>query len=73
MDNNDDWNKKKEGFMEVFKLMEMINKNQETPEIHMAHVLKDQFDAFMAVGFTREEAMELTKSLTAGIVGGLRK
>ena len=65
--NNDDWEQKKQGFTEVLKLMEMINEKRRSPLNDIARMLKDQLDAFMDAGFTRQEAFELVKQLLSGI------
>ena len=67
MDKNDDWNNKKEGFLEVLKLMDMINKSQQSEWVKLARVIWDMFDGLMKVGFTREEALEITKSMIGNL------
>ena len=71
--NNDDFEKKKQGFTEVLKLMEMCNAARENRDkqgaMPMAKFFKAQYDAFVEVGFSREEAMQLLVSLVGGIGG----
>lgn len=73
INNDDDLEKKKSSFVEVLRLMEMCNaagKAKNTASwTAIAKTFKEQYDAFVAVGFTREEAMQLLVSLVGGLGG----
>lgn len=72
MKNNDDFEEKKKGFVEVLKLMEMCNaannSKDKTGAMAVAKVFKNQYDAFISVGFTREESMQLLSCFASGVV-----
>lgn len=72
---NDNFEEKKKSFIEVLRLMEMINTSKSSSNKvmfeRMAHIFKDQYDAFISVGFTREEAMQILTAIIGGIgLGG---
>ena len=73
INNNDDFEKKKSGFVEVLRLMETCNAANKAKDTAswtaMAKTFKELYDAFVAVGFTREEAIQLLVSLVGGLGG----
>lgn len=71
MDKDKDFEKKKQGFVEVLKLMEMCNNAKSSRDkqgaMAVATVFKNQYDAFISVGFTREESIQLLSCFASGI------
>lgn len=77
INNDDDLEKKKQGFTEVLKLMEMCNAANNSKDkagaMVVAKIFKNQYDAFISVGFTREESIQLLSCFASGIssaIGG---
>ena len=73
MNKDKDFEEKKQGFVEVLKLMDMCNTARSSRDkqgaMSVATVFKNQYDAFISVGFSREEAMQLLMALVDGIAG----
>lgn len=49
------------------------DKNAEDENMKMAIVLKNMYDTFLAVGFTKSEAMQLLIGMVQGATGGGKK
>lgn len=49
------------------------DKNAEDENMKMAIVLKNMYDTFLVVGFTKSEAMQLLIGMVQGAAGGNKK
>ncbi len=61
------------------KMLEMLRmmagearENRLNQQLEATRAIKEMFDSYVAVGFTRVEALELTKTMIGSIVGKIK-
>ena len=65
-----DFEEKKQGFLDILAMMSAVNKEKAKEEAiakTMAHILYNQYSAFVREGFSPEQAMDLVKCLILGV------
>lgn len=59
-----------EKMLETLKMMaEEAKKNRLNAQLEGAKATREIFDSYLAVGFTRQEALELTKTMITATIG----
>ena len=79
MDDEKNWEEKKQNFLDIIALMNAVNKKKEelleqqleASDIAIASMQKRWYDAYISVGFDEKQALDLTKNMTNNIVKGV--
>lgn len=62
-----------EKMLEMLKMMAgEARENRLNQQLEATKAIKEMFDSYVAVGFTRVEALELTKTMLGAIVGKIK-